>query len=87
MGGVINIQSARATEDGTHYSVDSEYGSHNTRALTFGATHRDDRLSTTVTLTHLATDGISARPAAPRMTAQKRTVCRSTLNTPCKRAR
>ncbi|WP_273689846.1 TonB-dependent receptor plug domain-containing protein [Ketogulonicigenium vulgare] len=63
VGGVINIQSARATEDGTHYSLDAEYGSHNTRALTFGVTHRDDRLSTAVTLTHLATDGISAAAA------------------------
>ncbi|ARO13872.1 TonB-dependent receptor [Ketogulonicigenium robustum] len=60
VGGAINITSATATQSGTHYRADAEYGSRNTRALSFGVAHLDDHLSATATLSTLATDGISA---------------------------
>lgn len=59
IGGVINMTTARATEDGTHVSLNAEVGSYKTRSATGTITHRSDRGELALTLSRFQTDGFS----------------------------
>lgn len=64
VGGVIAIESQRATEPGLHHAVGAEYGSFDTRRLSYGLSYLDDRADLAVTLSHVATEGFSAADEA-----------------------
>lgn len=63
VGGVIAMTSRTATEDGLHHFADAEYGSFDTRRLSYGLTFRDDHADAAVTLSHVATEGFSMADA------------------------
>jgi vitamin B12 transporter len=60
VGGVINIESRRATEDGLHQTVAAESGSYGTAGLSYGLTQKAGPLEMSLGLTHLRTGGYSA---------------------------
>ncbi|WP_430464425.1 TonB-dependent receptor plug domain-containing protein [Tabrizicola sp.] len=60
VGGVVNIETPRATEDGTTQSVQAEAGRYATRSLSYGLAHKAGALETTLNLSHFVTDGYSA---------------------------
>lgn len=60
VGGVINITTRQAAEDGLHQSIDAMAGSFGTARLTYGLTHKGDRMELAFTATRLQTDGFSA---------------------------
>ncbi|GAB1364425.1 TonB-dependent receptor [Rhodobacter sp.] len=60
VGGVINISTRAALEEGTHQTAAVEGGSYGTGRLTWGLTHKDDRIETALTVTRFHTDGFSA---------------------------
>ena len=60
VGGVVNITTREATEDGTHQTASAEVGSFGTAKLSYGYARRDDRMEMAFTLGHLQTDGFSA---------------------------
>ncbi|WP_372604054.1 TonB-dependent receptor plug domain-containing protein [Actibacterium sp.] len=60
VGGVIDMTSRRATEDGLHHSVDLEYGSYNTLRGSYGLTMRNDMSELDLTISRVQTDGFSA---------------------------
>lgn len=66
VGGVVNITSRAAVEDGLQQSAAIEAGSHDTALLRYGLTYRDDRIETTFTLSHGRSDGFSAYDTKPR---------------------
>ena len=60
VGGVIDIRTRRATEEGQHLHTELEYGSYDTRRASLGVTSKGDRHEFALTFTHLQTDGFSA---------------------------
>lgn len=60
VGGVINITTLGAMEEGLHQTAAVEAGSYNTAKLSYGLTQKTDRLELSFTATHLRTDGFSA---------------------------
>jgi vitamin B12 transporter len=60
VGGVINIETRRAAEDGLHQTAAGEAGSYGTVGLSYGMTQKSGPLELTLGLTHLRTDGYSA---------------------------
>lgn len=60
VGGVINITTRRAEEDGLRHFVEAEYGRYDTRRLSYGLTSRGARHDLALTLGHASSDGFSA---------------------------
>lgn len=60
IGGVIDIQSLRPTEDGVHGFVEAEGGSFNTQRGVLGLTARTARTDLAFSLSRIETDGFSA---------------------------
>ncbi|WP_353474499.1 TonB-dependent receptor [Salipiger sp. H15] len=60
IGGVINITTNRATEDGLSQSVAAEYGSYNTAKLSYNLSYLGTRGIFATTLSRITTDGFSA---------------------------
>ncbi|WP_226627215.1 TonB-dependent receptor plug domain-containing protein [Alloyangia pacifica] len=60
IGGVINITTNRATEEGLSQNVAAEYGSYNTRKLSYNLSYLGARGSFASTLSYIDTDGFSA---------------------------
>jgi vitamin B12 transporter len=60
VGGVINITTRRATEEGVRHFVETSYGSHNTKALTYGLTAKGRAYDLALTYAHVSSDGFSA---------------------------
>lgn len=63
VGGVINITTRTAMEEGTHQTLSVEGGSYGTGGLSYGLTHKDDRVELAFTATRYHTDGFSASNA------------------------
>ncbi len=63
VGGVINISTRAALENGTRQFAEVEGGSYGTGRLGWGLTHKDDRMETALTVTRFHTDGFSASDA------------------------
>lgn len=63
VGGVINISSLGATEEGFHQKLNLEGGSYGTARLSYGVSYKDDRAEVAATLTRYHTDGYSAARA------------------------
>lgn len=63
VGGVVNISTPHPTEDGTNQQVQAEAGRYDTRSLSYGLTHKQGPLETTLNLSHFRTDGYSAAAA------------------------
>ncbi|MCL1628834.1 TonB-dependent receptor [Roseibaca sp. V10] len=60
VGGVINITSLRAEEDGLTQTLQAEGGSHATALLSYGLAYRQDRLELSLGLSHVRTNGETA---------------------------
>jgi vitamin B12 transporter len=60
VGGVINITTRAAIEQGTQQTVAAEAGSFGTAKLSYGLTQKDDKLDLSFNISHLHTDGYSA---------------------------
>lgn len=60
IGGVINITTRRATEDGVHHFVDASYGSNDTKTLSYGLTAKGRNYDFATTYAHVTSDGFSA---------------------------
>ncbi len=60
VGGVINITTRRAVEDGTQQYLTIEAGSYNSLAASYGVTMRDGAYDYALTLSAVQTDGFSA---------------------------
>lgn len=60
VGGVINITTRTATEDGLHQTVTAEGGSYGSAKLSYGLTQKTDRSEIALTATRLHTRGFSA---------------------------
>ena len=63
VGGVINIESLRPTEDGVHGFAEVEAGSFEFRRGVLGLTARTDRTDLAVSVSRIETDGFSASAA------------------------
>lgn len=63
VGGVINITTTGAIEEGFHQTVQAEGGSYGTASLGYGLTFKDDRAEFALNIAHLRTDGFSAAAA------------------------
>jgi vitamin B12 transporter len=63
VGGVVNISTPRPTEDGTRQTVQAEAGSYDSRSLSYGLTHKQGALESTLNLSHFFTNGFSAAAA------------------------
>lgn len=66
VGGVINITTRAATQDGLSQSAGIEVGSNDTLSLRYSLGYRDDRAEFGLTLSHVRTDGFSAYDTLPR---------------------
>jgi len=65
VGGVVNITTLGATEDGFSQSLQVEAGSFNSQLLRYGLAFRDERFEASFNLSHIRTDGFSSyEPAA-----------------------
>lgn len=60
IGGVVNITTNRATEEGLSQSVEAEYGSYDTRKLGYNLSYLGTRGSFASSLSYIKTDGYSA---------------------------
>ncbi|WP_343502051.1 TonB-dependent receptor plug domain-containing protein [Alloyangia pacifica] len=60
IGGVVNITTNRATEEGLSQSVEAEYGSYDTRKLGYNLSYLGTRGSFASTLSYIDTNGFSA---------------------------
>ncbi|MBE9638302.1 TonB-dependent receptor plug domain-containing protein [Salipiger mangrovisoli] len=60
IGGVVNITTNRATEEGLTQSVEAEYGSYDTRKLGYNLSYLGTRGSFASSLSYIKTDGYSA---------------------------
>lgn len=60
VGGVINISTRKAMEEGTHQQASLEAGSFGTGKLSYGLTQKDDRMELSFNISALHTDGFSA---------------------------
>lgn len=63
VAGVVNITSARPTEEGTSQEIIAEAGTYGTINLGYTLTQKAGPLETSLTLSHLRTDGFSAAAA------------------------
>jgi len=63
VGGVINITTKRATEDGTFQTVEVEGGSFKTARLAYSVAHKAGPLEVAATISRVQTDGFSAADA------------------------
>ncbi|SUZ30550.1 Colicin I receptor [Roseibaca ekhonensis] len=71
VGGVVNITTLGATEDGFSQSLQAEVGSYNSQLLRYGLAFRDDRFEAALNFSHTRTDGFSSHepfPGAPGLT-------------------
>lgn len=71
VGGVVNITTLGATEDGFSQSLQVEAGSNRSGLLRYGLAFRDDRFEVALNLSHTRTDGFSSHepfPGAPGLT-------------------
>ena len=66
VGGVINITTRAALEDGLHQSVAVEGGSYGTASLRYSLGYRDDRIETAFTASRIHSDGFSSYDTLPR---------------------
>lgn len=66
VGGVINITTRAALEDGLHQSVAIEGGSYGTAGLRYSLGYRDDRVETAFTASRIHSDGFSSYDTMPR---------------------
>ena len=57
VGGVVNITTLGATEDGFSQSLQVEAGSFNSQLLRYGLAFRDERFEASFNLSHTRTDG------------------------------
>ncbi len=64
VGGVINITTKRATEDGTVQTIEAEGGSFKTARLSYSVAHKAGPLAVAATIARVQTDGFSAADAA-----------------------
>lgn len=60
IGGVINIETRAALDEGRHTGLALEVGSYGTRAASASFTEKTDRIEQALTLSHLHTNGFSA---------------------------
>lgn len=60
VGGVINITTRAAMEEGFRQNAEVEVGSYATARLGYGLTFKDDRIELALNASHLRTDGFSA---------------------------
>ncbi len=60
VGGVINITTTKALEEGFHQKISAEAGSFGTARLSYGLTQKDDRLELAFNATQFHTDGFSS---------------------------
>jgi vitamin B12 transporter len=60
IGGVINITTKRATEEGVRQTAMAEAGTYNTARLSYGFARKSGATDYALTLSHLQTDGFSA---------------------------
>lgn len=60
VGGVINITTRRATEEGLNHFVETSYGSNDTKVLTYGMTAKGRAYDLAFTYAHVSSDGFSA---------------------------
>lgn len=65
VGGVVNITTLRATEDGLSQSFEAEGGSYSTARLSYGLAYRQDRLEFALGLSHTQTKGHTAFEGVP----------------------
>jgi len=63
VGGVVNIESLRPTEDGVHGFAEAEAGSFDTRRGVLGLTARTDRTDLSFSISRIESDGFSASAA------------------------
>jgi vitamin B12 transporter len=63
VGGVINITTKRATEDGTFQTVEAEAGSYRTARLSYSVAHKSGPLEVAATIARVQTDGFSSADA------------------------
>lgn len=63
VGGVINLSSFRPTKDGFSGTANAEFGSYNTKRASLGLGFMDERTEVGFSLSHVRTDGFSARSA------------------------
>lgn len=68
VGGVVNITTLGATEDGFSQSLQTEAGSYNSQILRYGLAFRDARFEAALNLSHTRTDGFSSYEPAPGAT-------------------
>lgn len=66
IGGVINITTRAAAEDGLRQSVAAEAGSHGTAMLRYALTYSDETVETAFTLSRVHSDGFSSYDTSPR---------------------
>jgi vitamin B12 transporter len=64
VGGVINITTKRAVEDGTFQTVEAEAGSYRTARLSYSVAHKAGPLEVAATVSRVQTDGFSSADAA-----------------------
>lgn len=65
VGGVVNITTLRAEEDGLTQTFTAEAGSRSTALLSYGLAYRQDRLELSFGLSHQRTDGETAFEGTP----------------------
>lgn len=71
VGGVVNITTLGASDDGFTQSLQVEAGSYNSQLLRYGLAFRDDRFEAALNISHTRTDGYSSHepfPGAPGLT-------------------
>lgn len=71
VGGVVNITTLGATEEGFSQSLHVEAGSYNSQLVRYGLAFRDDRFEAALNISHVRTDGFSSHepfPGAPGLT-------------------
>ncbi|WP_306755039.1 TonB-dependent receptor plug domain-containing protein [Paracoccus actinidiae] len=61
VAGVLSLQSLRPTEDGLHHHFAIEAGTYNTLTASYGATVRRENTDLAFQVSHVRTDGFSAR--------------------------
>lgn len=65
VGGVVNITTLRATEDGLTQTFEAEGGSYSTARAAYGLAYRQDRLEFALGLSHTQTNGHTAFEGLP----------------------
>jgi vitamin B12 transporter len=60
IGGVINITTRRATQDGVHHFIETSYGANDTKTFSYGLTAKGRNYDFATTYAHVTSDGFSA---------------------------